>query len=129
MPDEPPSSPNLEQQILHEIVRIDREMMELQQERKALERTLYRVRIADTSTRDSTRTNSIDRLIAEKVIVDGIVNSGGKANNAQLYNAMRKLNPDTKEGTFRAYLHRLKGRGVIESHLGIRGIWKLPDNK
>lgn len=120
------STPNLEQKILKEIAEIKQRVVDLQAEQRSLERILVRIRGESLEATDVTRKNSINRLIVENAVV-GLMRERGRRPTSMttLWNTARSALPGLKQSTFRSYLSRLKGKGIIYSPK--YGIWALTD--
>jgi DNA-binding response OmpR family regulator len=115
--------------IADQIANVNRQIVELTQERLVLEKLLLRARKKDVSLPDVTRKNSLSRILAEKTIIECITKAGGKAiSSGTIFDAVRAIDYSVKSVTFRSYLHRLKARGLISPHQSRTGYWMLPLN-
>lgn len=106
----------LEMRLLGELAAVERRIHELEQERVSLQRLITRVRRENLAARDVTRKNSIGRVLVENAIMQRLNEVPGRsARTSDLWRAARSTDLRLKESTFRSHIHRLKGRGLIES--------------
>lgn len=114
-----------ERRIINELEEIESRIESLTSERYALQRQLAKARAQRTGIQNVTRKNSVNRVLAENAVIAALRDSGKSLATRELYRAALSTNFDLKPTTFRTYLHRMKGRGLIgtASHVGS---WKLP---
>lgn len=113
-----------ERRLMREVEEIDARIKELTDEKFALLRQLKKARWENESLRDVHRKNSGNRVLAENKVLEALQNSSRAISTAKLYKEALQANFELRESTFRTYLHRMKGKGLIVS-VG-RGVWKLP---
>lgn len=119
-------APALEEQLLADMASIDQRISELAQERRAIERMLLRVRQSKVKKDDVSRKNSINRIVAEKIITDKMAALGNKPiSSSEITMILSAYNPGIKHATVRSYLHRMKLRGTIKNPGGKSGLWIL----
>ena len=117
----------VESQLLAQLVDIERRLADLEAERAAVQRILFRVRQQNPATHDVTRRSSFDRLLVEDKILDILRNSEGYVRVDEIHQAVRSVVRDLKSSTFRSYLHRMKEKGLIEASYA-RGHWRIIRN-
>jgi hypothetical protein len=122
-----PDHSSLANLIRAEIARIDKEMKQLFQEKKALERQLMQLRSRDAKLKDVSRKNSVNRVLVESEIVETLTRKGRPITSKDMFRIVQASLGTLNENSFRTYLHRMKLRGLIES-TGERGAWRLPSN-
>ena len=105
-----------------DIQEIEREIIVLQDSKRALQRLLMDSRGRGKSEPVVKRRNSVDRVMIETAIRRALY---GKTSvkSRDIYEHVKKVSHDLKHSTFRSYLHRMKERGLILQHG--RGAWKL----
>lgn len=116
----------VERRFLKEIAEIDARIAELQSNRRALERLLLKVRRENPAALgEVTRRNSMGRVLLEHAILEALRAASRPLTNKALFAAARAVDYDLKEVTFRSYLHRMKGRGLIKNPRDQSGTWQI----
>ena len=99
-----------------ELAALERRIHELESERATLQRLIMKVRKENLATREVTRKNSIGRVLVENAILERINEVPGRSvRTNDLWRAASATDLRLKQSTFRSHIHRLKGRGLIES--------------
>lgn len=111
--------------LLKEIAELESRIANAQRERDLLKRRLIRLDTAQEL--GSGKRSSVDRLVAEEVILDRIKYLGGSGQTARIFRGVQDVLPMLTYGTFRTYLHRMKLGGLI--HQRERGRWRLGAGK
>jgi hypothetical protein len=114
----------LEGHLLAQITAVDQEIAKLQAQRDTLRDLLFRARRENSTLRDVTRKNSFDRILIEGRIVNLLKAATKPVPTQRLWWAAQEVNPRLRSVTFRSHLHRLKGKGLIES--AGHGSWSAP---
>lgn len=115
-----------EDQIHSAIEKINDAVRELLRDKAALERQLILARREDTSIRDVSRKNSVNRIMIEKRIISALERKPNRSTHT-LYKEAKEVSFDLRENTFRTQLHRMKNKGLIQT--AGRGKWLLPVKK
>ena len=102
----------LERAVLNGIADIDKKILALQEEKAALNRTLYRSR-ANKIAASVPRKNSIDRVYLEDKIIKLLQTSKHGMSWGAIHKEMLLEKTDLKATTCRTYLFRLKERGLV----------------
>lgn len=102
---------------------IEQKIEALEAEKKALQSQLSRVANKRISNFGAVRSNSVTRLLIEKVILAALSQSGQPLVTYSLMTEAKLYDRNIKSGTLRSYLHRLKQKGYILS-VG-RGTWQI----
>ena len=114
-----------ELRLMREIGAINRNIEELQEEKRALERQLKKARWENHTLKDVTRKNSANRVMVESRVLEALRRTREPMVVAKLYQEARIMVPNLKEATFRTHLHRMKGRELI---VNVKpGVWKIAD--
>jgi hypothetical protein len=103
----------LEKQLEGELIRLDRAIMELQQERQTVLRLWQQVRSRNVSRNDVTRRNSAKRVLVEHSITEALSGKPDGLDGQTLFRSARDSVPDLKPVTFRTHLYRMKQKGLI----------------
>jgi len=109
----------LERAVLKEINEIDKKISALQEEKRILNRTLFRSKVSKVSA-SIPRKNSIERVYIEGKILELLKSSKGGIGWGGIYKEMLWEKADLKETTLRTYLFRLKERGLISYDYGVK---------
>jgi hypothetical protein len=113
----------LEERLISEIARKEREIALLQQERDALNRLLLQAKKSEVAGREAVRSSSVKRVMAEDAIIRRLrANAPSDISIEHLELVVRAIGINSP-ATLRSHLHRLKERGIIESVT--RGRWRL----
>lgn len=116
-----------ERRVSQELEEIERQIKELEDEKRALQRQLAKARSERTGLQAVTRKNSLNRVVAENSVIEFLRRNGNKPlSMKQLYKNALLTNYDLKENTFRTYLHRMKEKEIIKP-ARITGHWILTD--
>ncbi len=113
-----------EDYIYSAIEKINNEIKELNRDKVALERQLIIARRDNTDIRDVSRKNSINRIMIEKRVLSALEVRTSISTNT-LYKQAKEVSFYLNENTFRAQLHRMKNKGIIEN-ADHNGKWRLP---
>ena len=113
----------LEAGLIRQIEELEQTIKQAQADKTVLERMLLKVRREQVALRDVTRINSASRILVEQKILDTLQMHDGGMDIKSLYRHALQIDGSLKENTFRSYLTRLKGRGLITN--ARRGIWQL----
>jgi hypothetical protein len=105
-----------------DIQEIEREIINLKESKRTLQRLLMDSRGRGTSGPVVKRRNSVDRVMIETAIRRALYGRTS-VKSRDIYEDVKKVSHDLKHSTFRSYLHRMKERGLILQHG--RGAWKL----
>ncbi|MEN3930125.1 hypothetical protein WJT86_03500 [Microvirga sp. W0021] len=103
-----------EKRLLEEIEKIGHQILELEQEKHALERQLIKARHESYALRDVKRKNSITRALVEDIIIKELSSSKKPMKSQELFHAAQYANLHMKNNTFRTYLHRMLEKGMIK---------------
>ena len=118
----------LEEPLLSQLAKIERQIAELEGEKLALQRLITTVRQRNLPVRDVTRKSSFGRILVENKILTVLRERGSAGASIDvLFKEAWSVSFDLKNSTFRSYLHRMKGRGLIERR-GY-GRWALPKSR
>ena len=112
-----------EAELLKQLADIDRQIVELQHEKLALQRLIARVRLGQRPLREVTRKNSFERILIEERIKEVLSEAGKPLLLSQIMARTQASTRGIKATTFRSYMHRLKERGIIAS--AGHGSWKI----
>lgn len=126
-----PSEPELsyfEQRLRDELKGVEARIKELEQEAVVLRRQLAKAHAERTGLRAVPRKNSINRVLAENAVLEGLREHKRPLPTAVLYKRALSTNPQLRENTFRTYLHRMKNRGLIKTARRA-GEWELPSSQ
>lgn len=118
---------DVEETIIRQIADIDKEISDLQDERRVLERLLLKARREDVARMEVARKNSITRILVENKIIEALNDSSKPMSGRDLYSYVRTVVYDLNDSTFRSHLKRMKDRGVIQQLPGHGGRWFLPN--
>ena len=124
MPSTVTSTASVETELLRRLTDIEKQITDLEAERKAVQRLLVKVRSDNAGVKDVTRRNSLSRIIIEHCIIETSTNSGTPVPSTTLFRQAKAEVRDLKENTFRSHLHRMKAKGLIEP-LYSGGPWRL----
>lgn len=113
----------LEISIGRQITAIEKDIRDLEEEKKALQRLLLKARQDNTQNKQVVRKNSVNRIMVENKIIDTLRQSSKPLSNHDLYNAAKIVVYNLKQPTFRSYIKRMKDAGSIEPK---NGRWILP---
>ncbi len=112
-----------QEELLAQLGNIERQISELEGERKAVQRLLTKLRQQNLENHDVTRRDSFDRLLVEKQILDTLRGRSRETSTADLFRQARSVNYGLKDATFRSHLHRMKKKGTITSPKW--GFWRI----
>jgi len=115
----------LEKQLEGEIARLDRAIVELQQERSTVLRLWQQIRSRNISQSDVTRRNSAKRVLVEHSATEALAAKSQGLDGKTLFRIARISVPDLKPVTFRTHLHRMKQKGLIAPHPHFPQRWVL----
>ena len=107
--------------LIAELSRVEKSMTDMENERAALQRLLFRIRGEQIVQTDVTRKNSFRRILIETKIVEILTSARKPVPSQMLLSGARAITHDLNNNTFRSYLLRLKKRGVI-IHLNTKSV-------
>ena len=113
----------LENYLLREIAELEKQIEAATVERNGLKRRLLMLRQSKGSSSAATNPRSVEKVVAESLIVETLRELGGSGQTRKLYDATKTKLPMMKYGTFRTYLHRMSLEGHV--HQKTRGRWRL----
>lgn len=117
---------SLERSLLAEISNINRQIRDLKEQRRAIERALQRAKRESVLKNEVVRSNSANRIIVERIILSFLEERPHKAVPAnKIFDQCLGYVSDLKDSTFRSYLFRLKERNLIVNEKF--GHWRLVD--
>ena len=105
------------------LAEIEQKIEGLEAEKKALQSQLSRVANKSIPNFGAVRSNSVTRLLIEKVLLAELSQAGRPLITYSLMTEAKIYDRNIKPGTLRSYLHRLKQKGYILS-VG-RGTWQI----
>lgn len=118
----------MEARLLAELSNINKQIADLTEERRVIERLLVRTRRDELAINDVTRKNSVGRLLVEQAVLGRLKKSLKPVKSRELFNAAKSADYELKESTFRSHLFRMKKRGLIAAEKGRFGEWTLPES-
>ena len=124
MPPTTAPTASLENELSKRLADIEKQISDLEAERKVVQRLMLKVRSENVGTKDVTRRNSLQRILIERRIIETITNAHAPVSSHVIYNAVKDEVGDVRDNTFRSHLHRLKIKGVIEPQYK-GGPWRL----
>jgi hypothetical protein len=93
-----------------QITSIEREIAKLEGERETLRDLLVRVRRENSTLRDVTRKNSVDRILIENRVMNLLRAASKPIPTNRRWWAAQEINPRLTNTTFRSHLHQLKSK-------------------
>src|ERR1700753_2082916 len=93
--------------LITELSRIERNISDLENERAALRRLLFRIRGEQIVQTDVTRKNSFRRILIETKIVEILTSARKQVSSQMILSGARTITHDLNNNTFRSYLLRL----------------------
>lgn len=114
-----------EKRLTAEIEDIEQRIKTLVEEKRALQRQLAKAHAERSGLQQTSRKNSINRVLAENIVLQTLREEGKPVSTAKLYKNALVANYELKENTFRTYLHRMKKKGLIKTARNV-GSWELP---
>jgi hypothetical protein len=113
-----------ERRLARELVGIEDKIKALESEALTLRKQLAKAQSERSGLLTATRKNSLNRVLAENSVLEGLRDKKGPLSTAYLYRRAKNTNPDLRENTFRTYLHRMKKRDLIKT-ASRAGEWEL----
>lgn len=98
-----------------EIESLEVRIRQLRAEQDALRRQLLKSRSIGTSPIPLTRSDSLNRAMTERTVLDLLESEGAALQTRVLFKKTSYLVSELREGTFRTNLNRMKEKGLIES--------------
>ena len=114
----------LEKHLVSQLASIAKQITELTEEQRVLQRLLERVRRTSAAAVDVTRKNSHARILVEHAIMQSLAAGAEVKTVKSLFLDAQLLVPGLNANTFRSYLRRLEHRGLIQQ-AGQRGGWAI----
>jgi len=116
---------SVEDQLVAQLTEIEAKIVELEAERRAVQRMIVTARRQGADAEPALRKNSAQRVIIETKILDFLRRFRKPATSALILNAVKQDHRSLNAATFRSYLHRMHQRGLI-SRSDEKGRWRLP---
>lgn len=101
------------------------EINKLLEERNALERLLIKADLYPGFAQTTKRKNSFQRGLAEERIISALKSSSKPMKAKDIFSKLDKVHLDFKESTFRSYLTRMKGKGLLIHNGEKPALWSL----
>ena len=105
---------HFETRLSAEIETLELRIRQLRAEQDALRRQLLKSRTIGTSAVHLPRSDSLNRAMTERTVLDLLDSEGGPVRTRVLFKKTSYLVPELREGTFRTNLNRMKEKGLIE---------------